>query len=147
MAEAALAEHPEKVVLVRNTPRFDPPSSDPFGLKPQLVLLTDSVYFGLWCESKFKEKIHLGNHDLDEWSKLDVCQAYGYPHVKGYDGAHMFGNAGKSILTRSILSITPIPSQLPSLNPHPTYNPLFNWETARIRQLFQWTCLVQFFLF
>ena len=107
MAEAALVEHPEleKVVLIRNTPRFDPPSSDPTGLKPQLILLADSVYFGMWCDSKLKEKIHLGNHDVNEWSRHEISHAYGFPHISGYDGAHMFGVGGRTILTRSILSI------------------------------------------
>ena len=72
-----------------------------------------------------------GNHDVQEWSIHDVTRAYGYPHVRGYDGVHLFGRAGKYILTRSILSIMneakiiqvqPLPAF--SAPPHPTYDPM-----------------------
>ena len=68
IAEAALEKFPhlEKVILVRTTPRFDPLPIDPAQLKPQLALLADSVLFGLWFKSMYKEKIVLGNHDLSE---------------------------------------------------------------------------------
>ena len=81
------------------------PSVDPAGLKPQLGLLAYSVYFGLWCESKYKNKILIGNHDIQEWSKHDVTKAYGFSNVQGYDGVHLFGQLGKRILTRSIVKI------------------------------------------
>ena len=57
IAEAALQEYPglNKVVIVRTSPRFDLDTDDPFHLKPQLAQLMDSVYFGLWGKSQFKE--------------------------------------------------------------------------------------------
>ena len=107
VAEAAIENNDKmmKAVVVRITPRFDPPSLDPLGLKPQLGLLADSVLFGLWCESKHKERIFLGNHDVHEWSKHDVVKAYGYPEIAGYDGVHLYGQMGKNILTRSLSNI------------------------------------------
>ena len=107
VAEAAIESNDElkKAVVVKCTPRFDHPSSDPNCLKPQLCLLADSVLFGLWCESKHRNRIHLGNHDINEWSKHDITKAYGHPYVQGYDGIHLSGKAGKYILTRSILCI------------------------------------------
>ena len=91
IAEAALEEHPEvkHVVVVRNTPRFDSNTTDPAQLKPKLALLADSVLFGLWCESKYKDAIVLGSHDISEWSRYPITQAYGFPRVDGYDGVHL----------------------------------------------------------
>ena len=107
IAEAALEKFPhlEKVILVRTTPRFDPLPIDPAQLKPQLALLADSVLFGLWCESMYKEKIVLGNHDLSEWSKHNHPDIYGLSQNIGYDGVHMSGRLGRTVLTRSLLSV------------------------------------------
>ena len=58
LAEAAVQEYPalNSVVIVRSSPRFDLDSDDPLHLKPQLAQLMDSVLFGLWGKSQFKEK-------------------------------------------------------------------------------------------
>ena len=107
LAETALEEHPflEKVVVVRNIPRFDSKSTDCAQLKPKLALLADSVLFGLWCESKYKDQIILGCHDISEWSRYDIHKAYGFPHVTGYDGVHLYGPSGRTILTRSLITM------------------------------------------
>ena len=107
LAETALEEHSEleKVVVVKNTPRFDSKTTDSAQLKPKLALLADSVLFGLWCESKYKDQIILGGHDISEWSRYDIHQAYGFPHVSGYDGVHLYGRFGRTILTRSLITM------------------------------------------
>ena len=133
IAEAALENFPdlEKVILIRATPRFDPPSMDPAQLKPQLALLADSVLFGLWCESRYKDKIVLGNHDLSEWSKHNHSDIYGHSLNTGHDGVHLTGRLGRTVLTRSLLSVlrtyltkkSPPVSCSDALNVHP-YNPM-----------------------
>ena len=99
IAEAALREYPTliKVIIVRTTPRFDPISVDPSRLKPQLAHLVDTVYFDLWCDSKFKEKIDLGNHDLSEWSYLPHEKVFGSSDLNNYDGIQMLGTAGSQV--------------------------------------------------
>ena len=66
LAEAALHTNPslEKVIILRRPPRFDPVVSDPMELKPQLSKLGDAVIFDLWCESRFKDRIFLGDHQI-----------------------------------------------------------------------------------
>ena len=126
MAEAALEEHSEvkKVIVVRNTPRFDPNKTDSAQLKPKLALLADSVLFGLWCESKYKDSIVLGCHDINEWSRYPITKAYGFPHIDGYDGVHLYGSSGRAILTRSLINMlkhsfntNDVPDKLPVYDP------------------------------
>ena len=135
IAEAALEEYPEleKVVLVKNAPRFDPPSADPTQLRPLLSQLVDSCYFGLWCESKHKHRIVLGNHDLSLWSRHDHANIYGSPQLTRYDGVHMIGPSGFDVYTRSMMNIfrqasliktSPAPMEVKKSNRRPDYDPV-----------------------
>ena len=106
LAESALANFPslQKVVLMKRTPRYDPIEVDPLGLKPQLSSLADSVSFGYWCESKYRDKIILGGHTIPH-GDFQHKQVFGVPGSNGYDGLHMKGPDGKQFLTQSILKV------------------------------------------
>ena len=65
----------------------------------------DSVYFGLWGKSKFKDKIVLGNHDLAQWSRIPKETIYGFPNQPNHDGIHMTGPSGSRVYTSSLISI------------------------------------------
>ena len=119
IAEAALQEYPclNKVVIVKTSPRFDLESDDPLHLKPQLAQLIDSVYFSTWSESRFKDKIVLGNHNIEEWSKLSHDRVFGSSNLPNHDGIHLVGPSGSRVYTNSLISIfkhadlTPLSSQ------------------------------------
>ena len=95
----------QKVIILRRPPRFDPVSCDPLELKPQLSRLGDSVMFDLWCESKFKKRIHLGDHTIPHLLDGDHNRIFGNPGQGMYDGVHMLGPDGRNAYQRSILNI------------------------------------------
>ena len=102
IAEAALQHHQslKQVNLKKRTPRFDPTEQDPHTLKPQLSALADSVTFGFWCDSKFKDKIILGGHDVPN-GEGQLREVFGAQEDKDFDGVHMNGPLGKFFLTQS----------------------------------------------
>ena len=103
----ALQAYPslEKVILLRRPPRFDPISIDPLELKPQLSRFGDSVLFELWCNSSFKKKIFLGDHQLPHRLDDEHNAVFGNADQHPYDGLHMNGNAGRLVFQESILNI------------------------------------------
>ena len=108
IAEACLHDygHIQKVVLLNRTPRFDQNENDPLRLKPQLSNLANSVYFELWCKSKFRDKIVLGEHNLPLSLDQDHLDIYGDPEKDAdYDGVHFRGPSGRYALTSSIIAI------------------------------------------
>ena len=130
IAETALVEHPslEKVIIAKNTPRFDSVVDDPSHLKPHLSQLVDSIFFGFWCESINKDRIVIGDHSLEEWSARHHDQIYGTKHLPAYDGIHMRGAAGSYVYTKSLLNIfkkAAVVQSHPGHSPaEPEYNPL-----------------------
>ena len=107
LAESALHKYSslEKVIILRRPPRFDPVSMDPLELKPQLSKLGDSVLFDLWCNSSFKKKIVLGEHQIPHRMNDDHYEVFGHPSDKLYDGLHMRGHAGRQAFQESVLNI------------------------------------------
>ena len=106
LSEAVLHEFPSirKVILMKRSPRYDLATSDPLRLKPQLSALADATSFGLWCESTFRDRIILGGHDVPSGEE-QICEVFGNPGDKEYDGLHMRGPAGLSFLTNSIQKV------------------------------------------
>ena len=106
IAETVLSNYPaiRKVVLMKRTPRYDPAENDPMSLKPQLSSLADSVSFGIWCDSKFKDRLILGGQDIPS-SDIEHRDVFGNPQEQDYDGLHMRGPAGRTFLTRSIQKV------------------------------------------
>ena len=107
LAESALHKCPllEKVVILRRPPRFDPVSSDPLELKPQLSRLGDATLFDLWCNSTFKKNIVLGEHQVPHRIDENHYEVYGHPSQSDYDGIHMRGQAGRQVFQESVLNI------------------------------------------
>ena len=107
LAEAAIHEHStlNKVIILKKPPRFDPISSDPMELKPQLSRLADTVLFELWCESRYKDKIIIGDHNIPHRLDDEHGEVFGHPDSNHYDGLHLRGPAGRRTFHRSILNI------------------------------------------
>ena len=55
----------KKVVLMKQTPRYDPVITDPLQLKPMLAQLFNNTLTELWTSCPLKEKIHIGTHNIE----------------------------------------------------------------------------------
>ena len=107
LAEASLHTYPqlEKVIVLKRPPRFDPLAIDPLQLKPQLSRLGDACLFDLWCNSAFKNKIFLGDHEIPHHLDDVHHMVYGNDDHPKYDGLHMYGPQGHATFQASILNI------------------------------------------
>ena len=107
IAESALHNYQtiDKVIILKRPPRFDPLSEDPPQLKPQLSSFGNAVLFDLWCNSVFKDKIVIGDHQIPHLLDNDHYKVYGDPHHSQYDGLHMYGQDGRKAFQTSCLDI------------------------------------------
>ena len=105
-ATNALSVQPtlKKVVLMKQTPRYDPSSEDPMALKPALALLFNNTLTGLWTESPNRERLFIGNHNIECSGAIREAR---YRETKSgkYDGYHLFGSSGTKAFTLSVLNI------------------------------------------
>ena len=104
--ENALRLNPniKKVVIMKHIPRYDPAEVDPLGLKPSLSLLFNNTLGNLWMESKFKQKMFIGNHNIDCNGAIREAR---YRHTKSgrFDGIHLYGSSGMKAYTQSVMNI------------------------------------------
>ena len=93
-----------KVVIMKHIPRYDPTDVDPMSLKPSLSLLFNNTMTNLWMESPYKQKMFVGNHEIECTGAIRESR---YCHTKSgrYDGIHLYGNSGSKAYTLSVLSI------------------------------------------
>ena len=100
VAEDAIKKSPslEKVIIFERIPRHD---ADQHGLKSELSKYGNQAYHKLWSKSIFKDKIVIGEHNLDFTGNLKE-KIYG---VHNFDGIHMRGPLGFKFYTRSVLNI------------------------------------------
>ena len=102
----ALEKQPtiKSVVIMKQTPRYDPVISDPLSLKPALSQLFNNTLTELWISSPLKNKIHLGTHNID---CTGAVQSARYRHTQSgrFDGVHLYGASGSKAYTNSVLNI------------------------------------------
>ena len=93
-----------KVVIMKQIPRYDPSHVDPLALKATLSLLFNNTLTDLWMESPHKDKIFVGNHNIECTGAIKEAR---YRHTKSgkYDGIHLFGSSGQKAYTLSVLNI------------------------------------------
>ena len=105
-AELALNAQPsiEKVVIMNQIPRYDPPSEDPQAMKSSLSLLFNSTLTEQWMTSEHKNKIFIGNHNLDCVGASREAR-FREAGTGRYDGIHMKGPSGRKFYTNSVLGI------------------------------------------
>ena len=94
----------EKVVILKQTPRYDPLNIDPLNIKPALSLLFNNSLMELWMDSPDKSKLHIGSHNIECAGAIREAR---YRHTRSgrYDGVHLFGSSGKKAYTMSVLNI------------------------------------------
>ena len=93
-----------KVVIMKPIPRYDPSHVDPLALKPTLSILFNNTLTDLWMESPHKDKIFVGNHNIECTGAIKESR---YRQTKSgkYDGIHLFGSSGQKAYTLSVLNI------------------------------------------
>ena len=104
--EKALSDKPllEKVILMKQTPRYDPASVDPLSIKPALVDLYNNTLTEQWLCSKYKDKIIVGTHNIECTGAIRESR-YRVTKTGKFDGIHLFRNSGKKCYTNSVINI------------------------------------------
>ena len=97
LAEKTLANNRslEKVILMNHPARFD------CTIKKKLAILANNTLIKFWACSSFKDKIHVGHHNLD--SSCDrITHNEMYRDENRYDGVHLYGKKGVYKYTESV---------------------------------------------
>ena len=94
----------EKVIIMKQIPRYDLPSVDPLGLKPSLSLLFNNILGSQWMDSPLKHKLFVGDHNIECNGAIREAR---YRHTKTgrYDWIHLYGSSGRKAYTNSVLNI------------------------------------------
>ena len=106
VCESAVEGNPnlKKVVLMKQTPRYDPVTVDPCSMKPVLSELFNSTLVECWMSSKVKDKIFIGSHNIDCTGGIREAR-YRETKTGRFDGIHLLGSSGKKAFTNSVLNI------------------------------------------
>ena len=94
----------KKVILMNHLPRFDTASSDPLQLKPSLSILFNNTINDLKTFSHLKERIFVGNHDID-CSGSNLNDIFCDPSTGRLDGVQLHGWRGRKVYTQSVINI------------------------------------------
>ena len=97
LAEKILANNRnlEKAILMNHPARFD------CIIKKKLAILANSTLIKFWACSPLKDKIHIGQHNLD--SSCDkITHDELYRDKNRYDGVHLYGKNGVDKYTESV---------------------------------------------
>ena len=97
LAEKTLANNRnlEKAILMNHPARFD------CIIKKKLAILANSTLIKFWACSPLKDKIHVGQHNLDS-SCDEITHDELYRDKNRYDGVHLYGKKGVYKYTESV---------------------------------------------
>ena len=104
--EKALRTHSnlEKVVILKQIPRYDRADTDPLSIKQALSQIYNNTLTDLWIKSSLKDKIFVGNHDLECSGGIRQSR-YKNVLTGAFDGIHLYGSSGGKFYTLSALNI------------------------------------------
>ena len=104
--ENAASSNPnlKRVILMKQTPRYDPLNVDPSALKPVLSNLFNNTLVQCWMSSDQKDRIHVGTHDIECTGSIREAR-YRETKTGRLDGLHLFGSSGQKTYTNSVLNI------------------------------------------
>ena len=105
----------KKVIILDRIPRFDPPTTDPNGLKPKLSERANEILREELYKSDMKDKIVIEKHFLPKQVQQNL---YGNPHHHSFDGIHLRGPDGRNHYTRSLCNILQGAMPIHSREPH-----------------------------
>jgi hypothetical protein len=94
----------EKVVLMKQIPRYDPSSVDPLSIKPALSQLYNNTLTDEWMNSQFKDQIMIGNYNIECSGSIKEAR-YRETKSNRFDGIHFLGSSGRKASTLSVLNI------------------------------------------
>ena len=102
----AAKNHPgiKKIIILKQTPRFDITTTTRPGLKQNLSKLYNDTLDTLAAKSDYKERLVIGNHDLD-CSGGVLLARYKDSKSGKFDGVHMYGPSGPKAYTNSVMKI------------------------------------------
>ena len=94
----------KKVIIMKQIPRYDSSEDDPMGLKAALSQLFNNTLTECWMECAVKEKLFIGNHNIDCTGSIRESR---YRETKSgkWDGIHLFGASGQKFYTLSVLNV------------------------------------------
>ena len=95
----------KKVVIMKQTPRYDPLSVDPLSLKPALSQLYNNTITEEWMTCEFKDNIYIGSHNNIDCTGAIREARYRETKSGKFDGLHFWGASGRKIYTLSVLDI------------------------------------------
>ena len=94
----------QKVVILKQTPRYDNNTLDPLQIKPALSDIFNNKLTDLWMKSSLKSKIHVGSHNIECTGGIREAR-YRCTLSGRYDGVHLYGPSGMKAYTNSVLEI------------------------------------------
>ena len=89
---------------MKQIPRYDPAQVDPLSIKPAMSQLYNNTITGLWMNSKYKDKITIGSHNIECTGAIKEAR-YRETKTNKFDGIHLFGSSGRKTYTLSVLNI------------------------------------------
>lgn len=106
VAVDALSSSPnlEKIILMKQIPRYDPSHVDPLALKPALSQLYNNTLTNEWMTSQYKDRILIGNHSIECTGAIKEAR-YRETKTGRFDGIHLYGSSGRKAYTLSMLRI------------------------------------------
>ena len=87
----------KKVVIMKQTPRYDPLNVDPLSLKPALSELYNNALTQEWMDCEYKDKIHIVNHNIECNGAIRKAR-YRETRTGRFDGIHLYDSSGQSVL-------------------------------------------------
>ena len=94
----------QKVVLMKQIPRYDPTELDPMELKPALSDLYNNTITTLWMNCVVKDKLYIGGHNISCTGSIRESR-YRQTKTGKFDGIHLYGSSGQKAYTLSVLNI------------------------------------------
>ena len=92
----------EKVILMKQVPRYDPISTDPHSIKAAISQLYNDTLMKLWLGSPLKHRLTIGSHSLECSGGVRDSR---YRYMERFDGIHLLGPSGRKAYTESVLRI------------------------------------------
>ena len=92
----------EKVIIMKQIPRYDSKANDPSSVKSLLSTLFNTTLDHLLLKSEYQDRITIGTHRLECEGGIRDSR---YRSNTRYDGIHMYGPSGKKAYTESVLCI------------------------------------------
>ena len=131
----ALSAQPslKRLLIMKQIPRYDPPSIDPLCLKPALSQLFNNTLADLWIGCPLKNQIFLGNHNIDCFGAIKEAR---YRETKSgkFDGIHLFGSSGRKTYTLSVLNILKLAELISSDFAYHQSCAQYKYQNRQVRQ-------------